>query len=251
MDCTVAIILAGLILAAPAQPRPQSVEEVIGLVQTAGKALNTYQARLEYILEQPLLDSRTVRTGVIYYMRSAGTSRLRVSFQTLKQDDQQAQPCVEEFLFDGVWLTHIDYQVKSVTKRQMTEPNRPRDAFDLASQEFPVIGFSDVNELLAGFESRLIHIDANDQAIRSCQLEFVAKPGSRYAQRYRKIVFTIDAGTWLPSHVHAISAEGDIYLVNFTQAKVNASLNPSLFDVRPPAQFGPPQVIPLERHRKE
>jgi len=252
MDCIV-MILVSLAMAAPSPggTKPPSIQDILSQVQTAGRRLNSYQARIEYVLTQPLLDSRTVRTGAIYYQRSTGSSRLRVSMQTIQQDQDKPQSCHEEFIFDGVWLTHIDYQLMSITKRQMTEPNQPKDAFELAGSQFPIIGFTDINELIGQFDVRLAGPDPNDRKTGLCQLEFTSRPGSRYSQQYHRIIFTIQTSSWLPAKVYAESSEGDLYEVSFLQPRINQALDPGIFDVSPPAHFGPPQIITLEHARKD
>ncbi len=90
------------------------VTEVLDKLQTTVRSLRDYQAQIEYLFEQPLLESKMLRRGKVSYIRSKERSYLRIDFETLKQDEQKEQPYREYFIFDGVWLTHVDYQIRSV-----------------------------------------------------------------------------------------------------------------------------------------
>ena len=104
-----------------------SVEAILTKLKQKTTDLTSYQAELEYRFKQPLLESETLRGGVLYYQKSDEESMLRVNFQTLKQDDEKERKYAEHFIFDGVWLTRLDYQIKKAERRQLTEPNKPAD----------------------------------------------------------------------------------------------------------------------------
>ena len=97
-----------------------SVEAILTQLKQKTTNLTSYQAELEYRFKQPLLESETLRKGALYYQKSDEKSMLRVNFQTLKQDDEKERKYSEHFIFDGVWLTRIDYQIKKAERRQMT-----------------------------------------------------------------------------------------------------------------------------------
>ena len=103
--------------------------------------------RFEYNFSQPLLDSQTFRTGYLIFKKNNTSSHLRIDFDTIKEDNEKTQKYIEHIIFDGIWLTHIDYQTEHVKKIQQAEPNNPIDAFELARQHFPIIGFTKIPEL--------------------------------------------------------------------------------------------------------
>jgi outer membrane lipoprotein-sorting protein len=229
---------------------PMNVEAIVQKVQEAAKSLKGYECQIDYVLRQPLLESQTRRKGRIYYLRSPTSSRLRVNFETLQQDDQSPQSYIEQFLFDGVWLTHVDYQVKAVKKRQMADPNKPVDAFDLAGKDLPIVGFTGMEDLRQDFDMEVVPIRPGQSADKVVCLSLKAKPGSRRGQEYRTIVFDVDKRLWLPVQVKAESTEGDIYDISFIQPQVNPSLEEAVFDLKAPKEFGDPEILPLET-RKE
>ncbi len=255
---TVALVCLGVVLAGPlwsaesADGQPAQglgVQEVLDRVQKAAQGLQSYQCRVDYGVRQPLLESETWRTGDLAYLRRPGGSRLRVNFETLRQDQDPPRPHLEQFLFDGVWLTQVDHTVKSVTKRQMADPNKPVDAFDLASRDLPILGFTGVEDLGRDFEIRVLTAGSEQKAGRVIRLFLKARPESRFQKTYPTITFGVDPQLWLPAEVEAESAEGDIHLISFTRARVNQRIDEVVFDLRIPREFGPPEVIPLEAER--
>ena len=132
---------------------PDRIDVILENMKEHTSQLKSYQADVEYIFLQPLLESKTVKKGKLYYIRSDDTSKLRISFDTLIQDEEEPQQYKEIYIFDGQWLTQVDYQIKQVTKRQLAEPNEPVDAFELAKRNFPIIGFNKPEELKEQFDA--------------------------------------------------------------------------------------------------
>jgi len=133
--------------------KPDPVEVVLKQLNQKTKQLKSYEGRIEYRFTQPLFESETLRKGVLYYAKfDRKKSKLRINFQTLKQDDERQQRYILQFIFDGVWLTQLDYQTKHVRMHQLADPNEhkganePRDAFELVSRNFPIIGFTKIKE---------------------------------------------------------------------------------------------------------
>lgn len=244
-----AIVCAGQVMDCASREgtaSPGGVDEVLDKLQTTVQSLRDYQAEIEYAFEQPLLESKTLRRGRVMYRRSQKASNLRVNFETLKQDEQQAEPYREYFIFDGVWLTHIDYQVKSVQKRQLAEADKPMDAFDLARGSMPIIGFSATEDLRKEFTIELVTSASAAPQEDMIQLHLTVKPGSAYEQDYQAIDFWIDKQLHLPVRVDALTTEEDVYRIRFLRPKVNKGIADGMFEVEVPTDFGAPEIIPLD-----
>jgi outer membrane lipoprotein-sorting protein len=227
--------------------KPQ-VEVVLERLKKQTEELNSYQSRIEYKFSQPLLDSETLRKGVLYYQRLDGKSALRMNFQTLKQDEEQEHKYIEQYIFDGVWLTHIDYQIKEVKRYQKAEPNEPVDAFELVSENFPIIGFSKTDDLKKEFEIGLIE-QKRDGAKDSIHLHLKVKPDSIYKDDYTSVDFWIDKQLYLPAKIVAVSTEEDIYEIKFLLPKVNKKIDEKIFELKIPKGFTT-EIIPLKEKAK-
>ncbi len=228
---------------------PNSVEQVLTQLKQKTEELKLYQSEIEYLISQPLFESKTLRKGVLYYQKGEGKSALRINFETLKQDDEKTQKYAEHFIFDGVWLTHIDYQIKEVKRYQKAEPNEPVDAFELVSENFPIIGFSKVEDLKKEFEIRLIKQQGG--GVKDfIQLHLKVKADSIYKDDYASIDFWIDKQLYLPAKIIAVSTEEDIYEIKFLQPAINKKIDKKVFEVEVPKDFDAPEIFELKKKTK-
>ncbi|MFA5251460.1 MAG: hypothetical protein WC454_02600 [Phycisphaerae bacterium] len=215
--------------------KPQ-VEMVLEQLKKQTADLKSYQSQIEYRFIQPLLESETLKKGVLYYQRSEGKSALRINFQSLKQDEEDEQKFIEQYIFDGVWLTHIDYQIKEVKRYQRAEPNEPVDAFELVGANFPIIGFSKAEDLKKEFEIGLVEQQGGKEK-DFIQLHLKVKADSVYKDDYTYIDFWIDKKFYLPAKIIAVSTEEDIYEIKFLQPKVNEKVDKKVFELKIPDGF--------------
>jgi outer membrane lipoprotein-sorting protein len=234
--------------------KPQ-VDMVLEQLKKQTAELKSYGSQIEYKFIQPLLESETLRRGILYYQRSEGKlagakpgearSALRINFETLKQEDEEEQKYIEQYIFDGVWLTHIDYQIKEVKRYQKAEPNEPADAFELVSENFPIIGFTKVEELKKEFEIGLVE-QQGGEAEDFIQLHLKVKADSIYKDDYTSIDFWIDRKLYLPAKIVAVTTEEDIYEIKLLGPKVNKEIDKKVFEIKIPEGFGV-EIIPLKK----
>jgi outer membrane lipoprotein-sorting protein len=227
------------------------LDTILEQLQKKASELKSYECKVDYLVNQTLLESKTRRTGVLFYARFDGRSPLRVDFLTLQQDEEPQQEYREQITFDGVWLQQISYQTRTVERRQMAEPNKPIDAFALASRQVPVFGFSKVEDLHKQFEISLVE-DEQKEASPYHHLHLKVKPDSIYKDDYSTIDFWIDKTLGLPARIVAVGAEADVgetYEIKLIEPKVNTGLDKSVFQVSIPAGFSV-ETIPLEEQRK-
>jgi outer membrane lipoprotein-sorting protein len=218
-----------------------SVEKVLKGLRDAASGLRSYQCKVEYLFSQPVLESKTLRTGTLHYARFGKGSKLRIDFDTLTQDDGPKQNYKECYIFDGQWLTHIDYQIKQVQKRQLAEANEPIDAFELAKRNFPIIGFSKTDDLKKEFD-----VSQVGEPNGLINLNLKVKPDSQYKDDYKSVEIWIDKGLLLPAKLTAVSTEDDIYEISFIAPLVDEPIDEKVFEVTIPAGFGKPEIIPLK-----
>lgn len=221
------------------------VDKVLKRLKEKTENLNSYQSRIEYLFRQPLFDSKTLRKGILYYARFDEKSRLRLNFNILKQDEAKQEIYKEQFIFDGVWLTHIDYQIKQVRKKQLVEPNQPVDAFELVKKNFPIVGFSRVQELKKQFNIKLEKPENNNDGY-SLKLHLQVKPDSRFKDDYDAIECLIGEKTGLPEKIIALTPEGDIYEITMVKPTVNEKIDKQIFTFTIPGGFTV-EKIPLKK----
>ncbi len=222
---------------------------VLKKLQTHTTRLKSYQADVKYLVIQDpeLLDSRTLRKGRLYYIKEKKRSKLRINFATIKQDDDREQKQRQEFIFDGVWLTTIDYQLENVNLEQLAEENKALDVFEFISRNFPLVGFTKTDQLRKQFEINMIEPNQDDpNSVNLIHLHLKTKKDSIYKDKYKKVDFWIDKKIFLPTRIAASSTEGDIYDIQFLKPRVNKKIKKSIFKVDSPRNFDINR-LPLEK----
>ncbi|UCF42901.1 MAG: hypothetical protein JSV99_09995 [Planctomycetota bacterium] len=232
----------------PERTDANSVDTVLRNLRERTAKLKSFEGRIEYLIIQPLFESQSLRKGVLYYQKSDERSKLRINFETLKQDDEDEEKYIQQYIFDGVWLTEIDYQIEQVKRYQQAEPNELVDAFELARRNFPIIGFGETEDLKKEFDIELVG-EQLDKAKDFIHLHLRVKPDSVYKDDYTAIDCWIDKKLGLPARIAAKSTEEDIYQIGFLNAKVNERIDKKVFDFEIPKGFGE-EIIPLKKSNK-
>ncbi len=233
-------------------PGQRTLDEILDRHRQKNAALKSYQADIYYLFVQDpvMLDSRTIRRGVIYYQKNKTRSRVRIDFKTRKQDDGKEEKYRRQFLFDGVWLTKINYELKTADFYQKAEQTAPVDAFEFISYNFPIVGFSKTENLRKHFDIKILEQPADPN--KPVKLLLKVKKDSVYKDDYRDIDFWIDGRSFLPSRIVARSTEDDIYDVRFLKATLNKIFKNTVFTVEIPESFSKnrhPLKKELERNR--
>ena len=230
-----------------------TVDNILKRLGQKTSDLKTYQCQIHYLVSQTVLESETLRKGTFYYHKTDLKSKLRVNFETIRQDDGKEQKCILQYIFDGIWLTVIDYQLEQVTKRQLAEPNEAVNVFEFVSRHFPIIAFSKIDDLKKQFKINLIE-NEQIETDKCVQLHLEIKPDSVYKDDYTSIELWIDKTVYLPYKIIAVSTEPsgdyekDYFQISFQKPKVNKRLNSKVFDLKVPKRFSKPEIIPLKRN---
>ncbi|OQY05166.1 MAG: hypothetical protein B6I25_05980 [Planctomycetales bacterium 4572_13] len=228
----------------PTTPNKQTPEqsngeiaEILSKMHDATKQLKSCQAKLSYLFIQDpdLLDSKTLRNGVLYYQKDDMHSRLRIRFDDIKQEDFEPEICRQEYLFDGVWLTRIDYKLKQIDLYQKAPEDKPIDVFELISNNFPLIGFSNIDRLKEDFDVCLPEKSGGSD--KSITLLLSVKKGSKYEKEYKKINFRLSRDSYMPKQITACSSQGDIHDIQFKELQINKKLKKAVFTIETPSDF--------------
>lgn len=219
-----------------------TVEQILAKLNESTAEIDTYSSKITYIYEQPILDSQTLRTGNLFFATENDLTKLRINFETVVQDDGEPQRQREHYIFDGIWLAQLDYRTNSARIRQMAREDEPASAFELARQNFPIIGFDEVDQLRQDFEITLGQSEKDDTLV----LELAVLEDSRYVDEYDWVEVSIEKERFLPRLIVAQTIEGDLYRIELSQAQLDAELEEGLFEIDVPANFSPPEIIRLD-----
>lgn len=219
------------------QPTQTPLQKILDNLQKNATELTSCTATLTYLVIQDpdLLDSHTTRKGVLHYLKSNGRSQVKIQFDTVRQDDFDEEKRLEIYLFDGVWLTKIDYALEQVDMLQQAPEDKPLDAFDFLTHHFPLIGFSGSKDFETEFDVQLAEPTENEQNLAHLILN--VKADSRYSKDYKTIDFWIDAASYLPRRVRTLSTQGDVYDIHFADIQTNKKVDKKVFALQIPERF--------------
>lgn len=227
-------------------PKDEKLAKIFENIKKASENLKTCESEIAYLFIQDpdLIDSRTLRTGKLYYQKGT-PSLLRIRFETLKQDDFDAEKRVEDYKFDGVWFTKVDYKLKQVDLYQQAPTDEPVGVFELINRQFPLIGFSGVETLQKDFDITLVE-NSDTEPNATIQLYLEVKKESKFSDEYKKIDFWIDSSTFLPSRIKAYKTQDDVNDIRFLGTKINKNLKKAVFTIETPAHFSK-NIEPLKQ----
>lgn len=219
----------------------KTIEDVLKKLNKQTKDLVSLEAEIEYLYVQDpeLLDSRTLQKGKFYYKKYKDRSKIRIDFLQRKIDEEPEEKYFEQVTFDGVWLARIDHQMKTAKYDQQAAPDKPVEAFEFVGRNFPLIGFTKINDLKKHYDIKLAGQKPTDpiDPSKPIHLNLATKPDSKYAKDYAVVQLMIDNNIFLPIRLVTKTPEGDIYVIKLEKAKINKKIENSIFNVEPPADF--------------
>ena len=253
-----------------AEAAANEADRVLKQLNEKTSELMSIQAQIEYKFIQPLLESEKLQKGVFYYAKIGSSSKLRLNFQTRTIDDEEEEKYVEEYIvldganlshpghrFEGMWAVQIDYEMEGIRYIQLTDtqdPNKPIDVFDLINKNFPMVGFSRIEDLKKQFEITLVE-QKKSEPEDFIQVHLEVKPNSIYKDDYVCIDFWIDKKLGLPAKIVTVSTEPatepvemkDVFEIKFLKPKFNNKIDKKIFDFKIPAGFDEPDIMPLPK----
>jgi len=208
------------------------VSEYLEKLNSNTENIKSFRCDIEYAFDQTSYGSTTKRSGVMYYQRRQVGSGLRINFSSLIEDENPVRKYKDEYVFDGRWLSHIDYPTKQVKKYEQVKKGETIDAFDLLSRRFPIIGFSKVEEIENDFEISVV-----SESAKLVQLKLMPELGSPFAEDYICINFWIDMEKLLPSRIVAENTNEDLYTFEFKKPQLNKNIDSKIFQYIIPEGF--------------
>ena len=252
----------------PAEEKTNGADTVLKQLNQKTSELMSIQALIEYKFIQPLFETEKLQKGVFYYARIGNSSKLRLNFQTRTIDDEEEEKYVEEYIvldgaclshpgqrFEGMWAVQIDYEMEAIKYIQLADtqdPNKPIDVFDLINKNFPMVGFSRIEDIKKEFEITLVEQKKSGPE-DFIQVHLKVKPNSIYKDDYVYIDFWIDKKLGLPTKIVTVSTEPatepaerkDVFEIKFLKPKFNIKIDKKVFDFKIPAGFDEPDIMPL------
>ncbi len=212
--------------------------KLLKAVAEKGEKLKSFSSNIMYSLtEDPdIFETTTVYTGTFRYLRTDKRQYAMIDFTTRQEDELPREKYQQRYIFDGVWLTRIDYQLKQVNRDQLAPEDKPENVFTLISKDFPLIGFSGVDTLSGCYDIKLIEPVKGEKDV--CRLSLSPKEKPDTEIKYSDIQFGIDRVTLLPKSIRAVSSlDNSICVIELDGAAVDVKLDEKLFKLTIPDGF--------------
>jgi hypothetical protein len=212
---------------------PNNPAQIKGIIEKLNQAvdnLKNLSAKIEYTHAQPLFDTQTVRTGRVFYIKDANFSALRINFLTIKQDQSKQQNYREDYIFDGMKLTKIDYQTKSAATEHLSK-EKPIEPFELVQDYFPIIGLAKSDEMIEQFDITAVQNT----------LFLTPKVNSRFSKTYKQVEIIINPDNNLPFDFSATTCEDEKITIKLSQIDTSKVIKKAVFDLVIPADFAQTQ----------
>jgi len=125
---------------APAAPTADAATmAILHRLEAAGAKYPNIVAHVTYTVENKEAGTKDVYTGKVYYQagRPNRSARFRIHFETICQTGGPTIRALEDYAFDGAWLTIRKERIKQYTRYEVP-PDQRANAFELGRGPFPV-----------------------------------------------------------------------------------------------------------------
>ena len=210
-----------------------TIEQILTKITEKTDKLESFTSNIVYSLtEDPeIFETTTSYTGNFRYLKTETRQYAMLEFNARKQDEFPIEKYRQTYIFDGVWLTRIDFPLKQINRDQIAEENEPQDVFKLLSEDFPLIGFSGADKLADDYEIKLSEAKGG---LYSLVLD--AKEDANVA--YGDIEFVIDSRDFLPRTIKATStSDNSVCVIELDSVAVNENLTEKVFNIDMPEDF--------------
>jgi outer membrane lipoprotein-sorting protein len=210
------------------------IDKAIEELDRKVRSIETLRCGVLYRFSQPLFESQSVRTGEFLYCKTP--QRVRVNFETLQQDDEEARPYREQYILDGGQLVHVNYAIRQVKRYARSEPNEPVDASGLGAGGLGLLGLTGLDRLRRQFEIALADDDGDRPEDTVC-LRLRPRGDSIYREDFTRVEILANTKSGLPEKVTAVSTQDDVYEIRLLDARVNRKLDDGAFEPAVPGDF--------------
>ena len=185
---------------APADP---AIDPILQQLDTVGKNLKDFTAKLTLTETDNGLGTSTIRVGTVWFEKKPdGSARIHVLFNMrIDPANNRGFPKDKvEYLLDGPWLIDRNYQTKNEVKRQVLKPGQKMDLFKLGDGAFPLPIGQNPQDVHQQFDVKKLP-QAKDDPANSTHLSLAPKPKTDLARQFHSLDVWVDNKTHMPVRV--------------------------------------------------
>ena len=223
---TVVMCLGGLASAQTSQPAAEldaRTEAILDRLERKGAVVQDLIAKIEYIKEDEVLQTRQVFTGTLRFKEEDPNPRFLIKFDRSVHDGVVSNRA-EWHAFDGLWYIEARESTRTITKREVLAPGSKEKVFKLGEGPFPLPFGQKKADIVKHFRVRLVSPTETDPP-NTDHLECTPLPGTRLAKQYDVVHFYVDRRLELPVKMTTIQREEEQQITaNFSDLKINTGM---------------------------
>ena len=220
-------------------PIDPAVMAILKRLETADQRIPRLTADIDHHVEILQHADSEHRTGAVYYQAAAGETpaKFRIHFEDLKLGDGPTTRNVEDFVFDGYWLTVRKKRIKQMTRYQVVPPGGKVPPMELGKGPFPVPFGQKAEAMLKHFTATTRKPVKSDPADTD-YLKLVTRPSPTRSTNLVWVEMWVARETGLPVKIVAADKSENITTVDFKKIKTPKSFAKKIFDLpRPPRSW--------------
>ena len=206
--------------------------KLLQAVEAAGDKVATIRADLNYLVVNPTLGDREVRTGHVVYQKAAGKTpaKFRIHFETLRQGRGRTIRARVDYAFDGRWLRVARHKTRQLKHYQVVAEGRRVEPLRLGKGPFPIPFGQKAADVVRFFTPSTRPPKPTDPK-NTHYLKLVTRRSQRSQTRLRDVEMWIDQKTRLPVKIVSRDKSRTVTTVAFAKTKTNVKLEKGTFDL--------------------
>ncbi len=218
--------------ARPTQPLDKQTEQILDRLEAKGNEIKTLEAELDYVKVDPILEDRTVNSGVLRFKEDEPNPNFFIRFDTRTVNKRRRKE-KEWHIFDGRWYWEVREKLRQINKREIVAPGEKTDVFSVGKGQFPMPFGQKKDEILKYFDvQRVKAINDAPARFKGEQLKLIPKPGTAMARDFSDLDFYIDEKSGLPVRVRTTERkQGNELEITFSNVKINPKFDKNAMEL--------------------
>jgi outer membrane lipoprotein-sorting protein len=225
------------------------VMAILNRLDEAGRNFPNLVADLHYHVRMLQLGDTEEHNGKVYWQDESADApgRFRIHFDTKKSGEGRTptRAYVEDFVFDGSWLTIRKEEIKQMIKQQVAPPGEKINALQLGQGPFLVPFGQKAENVLKYFNVTTRPTTADDPP-NADYLKLVTRPERKDQVKVEWVEMWVAKDTGLPGKIVTQDTNENITTVDFKNIQMPASLAKDVFDLPQPPRDWEYRVQPYE-----
>ena len=217
----------------PAPATDPAALKILQDLEEAGQSYRTIRANVVYTVRNPVLGEKQIQTGwVAYQNETADTpAKIRIHFDTLRQEDGPEFRQQEDYSFDGQWAMKASHKTRKMYLWQLVPPGERARPLKLGEGPLPPLPFGQkAQEVLKYFSASTRPLKPGEPK-DSLYLELKALSDPRKELNYSQLQMWIDPKLQIPVKVIGKERNKNLQTIELKDVTTNEKLPADVFQM--------------------